>query len=69
MQIELANLADLEKYQVSKYVNGNYNDILLGTALRICHAVQEPLHVAFADRIQILTEKVGEKLENKNNDQ
>ena len=57
-QKHLAKLADLEKYQVSNYVNGKYDDMLLSTAVKICYALNCSLNEAFGDKIKEMKHQI-----------
>jgi DNA-binding Xre family transcriptional regulator len=48
-QKHLAELADLELYQVSNIVTGMQKDMLLSTAKKICNALNITLDEAFGD--------------------
>lgn len=48
-QTKLAELADLEIYQVSNIVTGKQKDFLMSTAKKICNALNVTLDEAFGD--------------------
>ena len=48
-QKHLAELADLEKYQVSKLCTGEQVDYLMSTAKKICNVLNLPLDAVFGD--------------------
>ncbi len=56
-QKDLAKLADLETYQISKYVSGKYEDILMGTAIKICYALNCSIDDAFGDKMKEMRSK------------
>lgn len=46
---KLAQLSDLEIYQVSKIASGMQKDLLMSTAKKICNALGESLDTVFGD--------------------
>ena len=48
-QTKLAELSDLEIYQVSNIVTGKQKDLLMSTAKKICNALNVTLDEAFGD--------------------
>jgi transcriptional regulator with XRE-family HTH domain len=48
-QTKLAELADMEIYQISNIASGKQKDILLSTAKRICNALGTTLDEVFGD--------------------
>jgi len=48
-QTQLAQMADLEIYQVSNIVSGKHKDMLMSTAKKICNALNISLDEAFGE--------------------
>lgn len=48
-QTQLAQLSDLEIYQVSNIVSGKQKDMLMSTAKKICNALNVSLDEAFGE--------------------
>jgi transcriptional regulator with XRE-family HTH domain len=48
-QKKLAEMADMEVYQISKIATGMQKDLLMSTAKRICNALNVTLDEAFGD--------------------
>jgi DNA-binding Xre family transcriptional regulator len=67
-QKDLAKLANLETYQISNYVSGKYDDILLGTAIKICYALNCSIEEAFGDKMKEMRTSVRLKLNANDND-
>lgn len=57
-QKDLARLADLETYQVSNYVNGKFDDMLLSTGVKICEALHCTFDEAFGDKVKEMKSQI-----------
>lgn len=51
-QKNLAKLSDLEEYQISNYVTGKFDDMLLSTSVKICEALDCTVDEAFGDKVR-----------------
>jgi DNA-binding Xre family transcriptional regulator len=60
-QKDLAKLADLETYQVSKYVNGKFDDMLFSTGVKICNALHCTFDEAFGDKVAEMKKELNEE--------
>lgn len=57
-QVDLARLANLETYQVSNYVNGKFEDMLLSTGVKICEALRCSFDEAFGDKVKEMKSQI-----------